>query len=369
MPAAYLQFKDSAAIYWEVEMISFNKNGQVLKVSVIDYKSNSVMRFHEQVAKFPIKKLQFEPLHWTELEGLLSSYQKKNLTDIITEKAFLKSSFKTILVPLKIGLKKITFNLGYVEFPHTFKWNTKSNIHRISMPDSIPEYNYIKPYFKSILGKSSIDVVVEVESSIEMMRIRAVKSTDLSKINEEFIRILKIKKLDQWSSKKPKFAPPDQDLFTFEEAMESYGDEALGNIDFFEKDLLFHLLEKESIRNKMQLAYLSDRIQQGKLLMTLVPQFGFVFRYKGEEMTHYIWELLNSHATYVWSTIILDNEMAIKRIEHEIRTINVQGRTQYRSSFENGEDLFFNALIHKTGNYSYEEYFSRWKQKLDQILI
>jgi len=371
VPASYLQFSEKKPIYWEVGMISFSKSGGKLRLKVLDYNAQKVAIFNEQEAKYPIKSVEFEPLHWSELERLLSTYQKSYIKNFITEEDLPKLLQKTFEIPVKVSLNKVKFKMGYVSFRKKFKWNKEGDIFRIAMPDSIPEYEYIKSYFSKILGKTSIEAILEVVSSAKETKLSSVKSIDLEKINDDSIRVLKVQKLDQWSSKKPKYAAPDQDLFTFEEVMERYGDEALGNIDILEKDLLFHLLEKEDVRNKMQLQYLSDRIQaEGeKLLMTLVPQFGFVFVNKGVEMTHYIWELLNSHATYVWSLPNGTSKNNIKLVENEIRTINVHGRTAYKDSFQPSHALFFHPLRHRSSSFSYEQYFAKWKKNLDNLLI
>lgn len=371
IPAAYMRFKVSSPIYWRAEMISFTKGEQKLKVKVVDYHAEHDGQFREQKPKYEILKLEFLPLHWSELQSFLTSYQKKFLQNVITEEEFKKVNLARLQVPLKVRLSQLNFELGYVSFTKSFKWKDDGDLFRIPLPDSIPEFNYIKPYFKRIIGKSTIDVVIEVESTSDVTKVATVKSIDLEKIDEESIRILKVQKLEQWSSKKPMFAPPDKDVFTFEEALESYGDEDFGNIDILEKDLLFHLLETGGVRNKFQLQYLAEKIhdEEEKLLMTLVPQFGFIFICKGEEMTHLVWELLNSHATYIWSTPSRSMANNIRVVEREIRSINLHGRTFYKANFNNTEDLFFNSLIHRSSAYSYEQYFSRWKNSINNILV
>lgn len=371
IPAPYFRLKETKDIFWQVELVSFNKVDGKLLVRVLDYYPQEVEEFAEQFPKYQIKHIDFEPLHWSELQGFLSSYQKHYLREIITEAPFTKALQKSFTIHVKVALNKLKFELGFASFTKTFKWNKESSTFKIPLPDSIPAYDYIKPYFAKILGKASIDVMIEISSSTSETKVSTINSSDLLKINDETIRILKIQKLEQWSSKKPKYSPQDQNIFTFEEAMESYGDEALGNIDILEKDLLFYLLKKEDVRNKLQLQYLSDRIhaQDENLLMTLVPQFGFVFINKGEEMTHFIWELLNSHATYVWSLPGRNSNKKIKIIEQEIRTINVHGRTVYKSAFAAREGLFFRSIRHKSGTYSYEQYFASWKKNLDNLLV
>lgn len=70
-----------------------------------------------------------------------------------------------------------------------------------------------------------------------------------------------------------------------------------------EKDILNLLIEKSDVRNKRELTYLSGSMQSlnYRIRFTNHPNFGFIFLTEGELNNHFIWELLNSHATYVWT--------------------------------------------------------------------
>ena len=86
-------------------------------------------------------------------------------------------------------------------------------------------------------------------------------------------------------------------------------------------------------------------------------------------MTHFIWELINSHATYVWSIPQDATEEPLRVIENEVKIIAAQGRQVYKSGFQSSETLFFTALSHSASTYSYEQYFARWKKNLDCLMI
>ena len=63
------------------------------------------------------------------------------------------------------------------------------------------------------------------------------------------------------------------------------------------------LQEKTNLKNQKQLMYLSGAIQSGtdKIRFTLEPKFGFLFTFNKDGVNHYCWELLQSHASYIWT--------------------------------------------------------------------
>ena len=279
IPSEFMRFSETREIYWEVELIAFKRNEGRLYVRVVDYQSKKKDRLGSQQAKYPIKYIEFESFVWKKLEPLLSVYQKKELRPFLLEKTKLQTEVHQTSLSFRVPLGKTTFGMGFVSFHKDLKWRRPSTEIKIPHPESLPEYDYIKFYFVKFLGKKTIDVEIIVESTSEEHKIASVRSLDLEKISKDTVEILKVGKLEEWTSRKPKLAPPDQNLFTIEDAMASYGDEALGNIDILEKDLLFHIMEKEGARDKLQLRYLSEHIHEGgeRWILTLVPQFGFLY--------------------------------------------------------------------------------------------
>lgn len=371
IPFDALQFKDSKSIYWLAEMISYDSNSALLRLKIVDYNPSEVSNFTNQKPKALVEQISFEAFHWNTFQLFLSSYKLKDIESIITREEFVKPILKEFEVAQRVSISKLKFEMGYVSFTKKFKWAKGQDKYRITLPESIPEYDYIKAYFSKILKKKSIDVQFQIKSDQSSTYVSKVVSHDLNKINSESIHVLKIQKMHEWSTKRPKFDAPDKALFDFDEMIALYDDQALGNVDVFEKDLLFQVLEQKDIRNKFQLKHLSAHIHNEnlKLMLTLVPQFGFVFTHVGREMIHFIWELLESHATYIWSIPLTHRNKAREKVENEIKAINALGRTMYKSQFEARDDLFFNILVHKSSNYSYEQYFSKWRLKLESLLI
>lgn len=119
------------------------------------------------------------------------------------------------------------------------------------------------------------------------------------------------------------------------------------------------------------MGYLANEIQSldMPLFINLNPKIGFVFIYKGEEMIHFIWELLNSNATYIWSAKGKVLKESITKIEEEISMIKELGRSQYRHEFLNTPQLYFNFVIHKTSKSSIDDPFPQWIYKVNELLV
>ena len=114
--------------------------------------------------------------------------------------------------------------------------------------------------------------------------------------------------------------------------------------------------------------------ERQKLRYTLHPNFGFVFLIEGEQCNHFVWELLNSHATYVWSIgkSHKDIELQYKRIEATIGTVRSAGRDEYKRAYRNNhqdDDLVFTVIEHDQVNSNLKDGFLKWKSRLNEMLI
>ena len=103
------------------------------------------------------------------------------------------------------------------------------------------------------------------------------------------------------------------------------------------------------------------------LRFTLSPKFGFLFYVEGKEMDHFIWELLNSHATYIWSIQkeLTSLENKLKLIEREVNFIRGNGRRIYLNS-EKTEDLIFNKINHENSETGVVDGFPKWKMRVNE---
>ena len=95
---------------------------------------------------------------------------------------------------------------------------------------------------------------------------------------------------------------------------------------------------------------------------------------EGEEYNHFIWELRNSNATYVWSIekSAEDIHGQYTRIEKTINTVKSLKRQQYKKDYKNGivdSDLKFYSIDHEKISTDVEGGFARWKERLNGLLM
>ena len=115
-------------------------------------------------------------------------------------------------------------------------------------------------------------------------------------------------------------------------------------------DVLNLLVEKGKIRNWRNLEYLSSDKQSEnyKFKFTLHPAFDFLFLGESEKYHHFIWELRNSNATYLWSIEKSEEDIHSQytRIEETIHTIKSLKMVQFKRDYKSGlidHDLTFYA--------------------------
>ena len=86
----YIKFKAVEDIYYEVEVLDYNKTHG--SVEVVNYNPINVERFNEQSRKSEVHFIKFKPLNWLCIKGLLSMHTKSKLLkyEIITDDIILK---------------------------------------------------------------------------------------------------------------------------------------------------------------------------------------------------------------------------------------------------------------------------------------
>lgn len=106
------------------------------------------------------------------------------------------------------------------------------------------------------------------------------------------------------------------------------------------------------------------------LRFTLSPQFGFLFHVEGEEMDHFIWELLNTHATYIWS--MEKRGMALgkkfKLLEREINFIRDHGGKAFLNN-EKSSEFVFSKVNHEHSGSDLIDGFPKWKMRVNEKLV
>ena len=176
-------------------------------------------------------------------------------------------------------------------------------------------------------------------------------------------------------TKPSRISETDKSLFTADEIFgEIKTDDIEGNVFCQnEQDILSFLLDNNKTRNGKQLEYLSGNKQadNSKIRFTLHPKFGFLFFIEGKEHNHFVWELLNSHATYIWSIDKFEKEIdyQYKRVEESINTIRGIGRERYKQEYRKNNhdhDLLFYIIKHKDVTSNDVDGFEDWKRKLNE---
>lgn len=378
IPIEHLSFKTSEVIFWEVEMKKLDFERKILELKILNYQSSDVLKFNKQnKPKNEVTRVQFGKFDWEKLEPILIKHKKSKFEDILfnTGKihlpdssnptnrvidSFQNSTYKpnSAYIPkitqrtehFSIRFDDLTFMSGYVSFNKRLKCLIKEHHFEIFNNNILPEFENIKHWFTKKLRIRVIQVVVTIDfEDNDIFKIKTL-SEQIDLINSELIDCIKFEKvLDLTKGKKLK--NPQKALFTNDELFTQIDlEDSVGNVfNQSEEDVLNLFLDRGSVRNKMQLQYLAAEKQSHhfKLRYTLKPYFGFVFFVEGEVNNHFIWELLDTNATYVWSISKLRNdvESQFKRIESTINLIRTIGRENYKKNIE--KDFMIMSLYSK----------------------
>lgn len=386
-------------VYWDVEQQRFDRDEGTLYVVVKNFFPRDTDAFYEQSPKHSIKKLHFTDLPGPrEVKQCLDYYQKEmKLLDSARERALSEIShpqpedpvtpkknllFRSRAESDKIDLefdvwfKDATFKLGYVVFERNIPALRQLARFKIENDFLLPEFELIKSYFMKALGTRKFDVKATVFAENGKISGSRATSATIGRINENLIDTIKNARTLAFLSR-PFKGDIDKGLFTPDDFFDLGDNEERGNIfDQSEEEILRLLLENSKVRNRKQLEFLSG-IRQApgtKLRFTLHPFFGFVFCVEGEKMTHFIWELLNSHATYIWSLDKGEGEIKLqyRRIEDAINRVRNSGRENYKRAYWDShidQDLVFNVIKHEDAGSSLIEGFVKWRHRLNELLV
>lgn len=421
IPITHLKFRSRGELYWKVEMLEYSEIYKSLLVRVMEYTSTDFSKFNQQSPKKEVQILLFEKFDWLKLEPILSSYQRiklKEVLDNIESDPYFplgdnsqwaqkridwernnelleadENKLKHLVTDIKVKNHKpvvsniydtfkvkftdAKFMLGYVACKNFIK-RLGIDVHfKIPNEHILEEFENIKFWFSKKLKTKTFTVIANITIVDNIVTEVFATSKQIAQITPEIIDGVKYQRTLALS-KPPRINLPDKSLFTGEEIFDQIDSEDLeGNIfNQTELDILNFFIQNESIRNRKQLAYLAGKKQseEYKLRYTLNPHFGFLFFIKGKENNHFVWELLDSHATYIWSMQKSGStiEFQIKRIENILNIIRASGRENYKKEYRNNrldEDIVFNLIDHKKIDSNSVDSFPKWKDRLNDQLI
>lgn len=379
-------------VFWKLKQKTYNKTTGELTADVIDYfsRKEDVQHFYEQRPKFEIRKINFLNLRDPATLADAIRYYHRHIHNAFQEdQAKYEAPEKTkmdfnlpererkIRKKFDVYFKDAAFKLGYVGFSRYIEEVDAVVDFKIENDNILGEYEYIKGYFPKALKtrKFTADTAITCKGR-EVIHTYAT-SAQVDAIDEKIIESIKINRTLSLT-RSPVLKEPDKSLFTSDEIFNTIdSDDAEGNIfKQNEEDILRFLIDVKKVRNRRQLEYLAGRKQSParKLQFTLSPHFGFLFLLEGKTMYHYCWELLNSHATYMWS---MEKEpealkLQYRRIEDVINSIRQTGRDKYKSAYRHNhldEDLLFSVINHTSINSNFKDGFVEWKHKLEERLV
>jgi hypothetical protein len=210
--------------------------------------------------------------------------------------------------------------LGYVKFSKHIKKLNQSLDFKITNENILTEFDNIKYWFSKKLKIKKFKVKAYFTLIDNRLTEFTATSKDIDNIDQNLIEGVKVQRtLGITKSIRPQEI--DKGLFTADDlySLDNKNDLEGNVFKQTEKDILDMLIEKCSIRNRRELIYLSGSKQSlnYRIRFTNYPNFGFIFATEGELNNHFIWELLNSNATYIWTVEKGKNEIELqyKRIE------------------------------------------------------
>lgn len=413
---AIMRFRPGKEFYWLAEIVSYKPGNGAVTLQVLDYNAADISGFENQKIRRPVKSVQFEMLNWKKLESQLAFYQSRMILGIIATETDddwdddsdfpeigsleVHEAYETIVIDDDIQMETpapeskesiretvyesfshaftdAVFDTGCVRVIKKFRWSPDPVSITIENSYILPEFDLIKSFFyKMFSGRKRFEVkaAFHLEDGI-ISRIEAT-SPQIAAINETMIEGVKRAQVLQFIRKQP--YQTDKSLFTADEFMELYtGDDRKGNaLSSSEMDILMAALGGEELRNRKQIEYLAGKLQSPaqKIRFTLKPDFGFVFFTEGATMNHFCWELLNSHATYLWSFSKNAGkpERQFAKVETIIASIRETGREQYKSSYRYlppDPDMHFSLIYHKNAGSDFIDPFPEWKHRLLERLI
>ncbi|MFT6000074.1 MAG: hypothetical protein ACI81P_002534 [Neolewinella sp.] len=385
LPADDFSFQEREIIYWEAEMLGYDEVTQMLKVRITDFEAEPNTFQPYRKMKRPVIALRFAPLNAEAFKTQLSSYKIDRL-----RKVFIPGSPPPASPPELRGTPPVERVLPRrsVSFNHPILGLTFGNGHVASkaelpgllhpIPFSIPndhlvaEFESIKPFFVKALKRQTIKVTGYLIFENDVALLKDAASPQIERINSNMLEIFRARAVKSLLSP-DKIKVIDKSLFTPEDVFDSLDDNELGKatLPHDGHDLLAEILRLQKVRNAKQLEFLAGRLHQPetKLRFVLSPHFGFVFLAIGREANHFILELLNSHATYIWSIpkFWKSLEDQYRSVENEIITITQLGRGQYRRTLHFEHEFWY--IVHEAAESGVVDGFPRWKNRLLEGMV
>jgi hypothetical protein len=390
-----MTFKSKEDKYWSIELIQYVEDTKCFHVRILDYNAKNIDNFKRQTTNKKIESVVFENIDWQKLSPLLSTYSPEvpfnlgsyevpeDIPIIITKSNQSSLTFpkgpktENLSVKFSVKFQEAKFLDGSVTFKkHIKKIGTEIDF-RIENIYLLEEFDNIKLWFSKKLKTKKFNVssiIIVVDKKISNA---TASSPEIAMITPNIIESIKYDRTIALT-KPPKTDNPQKSIYDTDDLFQLIDPDVRDGNVFNQTgpEIIKSLTQAENVRNRKQLEYLSDVKQtvNNKIQYTLHPLFGFIFLNETNLKYHFIWELLQTHATYIWS---IDKEKKdinslYAKIEEIINVIKIIGRDEYKKTYSTkniGYDFAFKAIEHQDITINLDDGFKKWKSKLDDLLV
>ncbi|TXF90846.1 hypothetical protein FUA23_05250 [Neolewinella aurantiaca] len=386
LPSGDFRFSERTDIYWQVIMLAYDKNTARLRVQVLDFEAKPESFVPGREMKSPVRMLEFMPLAEAPFKAQLSYYKAGALKDILLPKTSVDepalhpasapgeeaTSSSVRPVQFTYPLLDLTFANGGVKGEVDLPGINELLPFKIINDHIVAEFDAIKAFFVKALKRQTIKVSTTLRFVDGEPQLGRATSPQIDRINGEMLELFRARAVKSLLNFDP-VKTVDKSLFTPEDVFASLDDDELGKatLPTDGHDLLAEILRHKKVRNARQLEFLAGTLHEAhtKLRYVLSPSFGFVFLATGQDANHFILELLDSHATYVWSIPKAWESLnaQFRSVEREIAAIGQLGRGQYRRTLHFEHEFWF--VIHENAESGLVDGFPRWRNRLLEGLV
>jgi hypothetical protein len=389
-----MKFNPNADIYWRIELTHYLQDTKCFHVRVLDYDVKIFESFNRQTTNKLIESVVFENLDWNKLRPHLIQFSPEVPFNLESYKIPEELTFPYrgpeikrqeirkgpiidhLDINFSIKFQEATFINGSVIFKK-FINRVRTNVEfKIENSSILEEFDNIKFWFSKKLKTKKFKVLATITLIDRKLSNVTASSPEIAMITSNIIESVKYDRTIALT-KPPKANNPDKSLYSTEDIFQLINPEVKEGNVFNQSgpDIIKTLTQTEYVRNRKQLEYLSDIKQttKSKIHYTLNPLFGFLFLNETKTKYHFIWELLHSHATYIWSLdkVGTDINALYLKIEEIVNVIKLIGRDDYKKIYSNqnfGYKFIFKAIDHHDINTNLDDGFTKWKTKLNETL-
>jgi hypothetical protein len=280
-------------------------------------------------------------------------------------------------INFSIKFQEAKFIDGSVTFKKYIKKIGTEIDFRIDNSSLLEEFDNLKLWFSKKLKTKRFNVSSKITLVDGKFSHATTSSPEIEMITPNIIESIKYDRTIALT-KPPKKYNPKKSIYNTDDLFQLIDPEIRDGNVFNQSgpEIIKSLTQTEFVRNRKQLEYLSDVKQtiNSKIRYTISPLFGFIFLHETMLKYHFIWELLQSHATYTWS-IDKENKDILAlydKIEEIINVIKIIGRDEYKktNSTKNiGNEFTFKAIEHQDITINLDDGFFKWKSKLNELLV